>query len=644
MKKNLVLILIFNLLFLNLALADSSGPNSPGASVNDSSFGSVAWTNADFSLSSDNSNASISISPAAGSQYLKATNFGFSIPANSEIQGIIVEIEKKELAASDNITDARVRIIKGGSIGTTDKASGIEWGTTDAYTTYGNATDLWGEIWNASDINSPNFGAVIAAGTSAPTGSVFVDHIRITVHYTSSGGSGGEGGSSNIPSPSEKTSVTRISTTNTDGYDVVKTIKTGDINLYIPESSVLKDVTSHLKNDLFIKIDSSYISLINADTTKLNWANDLYIKDSEGYTKITALHLKNAKGEYSLYDKNILIENTKLLIFADLTVDGNQLAPNGLTYSANKNKDINPFEVFNSNNLPYEFLGERGLPKTTKRNDQYLNTVNTVGQVYDQYCFQNSERCDKWLKLKEKEVIPQIINDVVADVPTVNNSSIDDAKNSLSEKLNPLTEVIARFSIRLSEGILGNFKKVIKRSTIFASFNSEKGGNEVFQSVVVGRISPKALSSKNKKYSDVRYYTDGLNTILTFKNTDDKVTGIHLSPDQVAKILSNPMKSSKETATSLSLDMLNAKKEFPLQDRDLLDRVNAVDRADSADSIVNYRLISKTGRFNAGKVSPPNPQIDILSSLSFDNSGNPVVKSKPCNSKINLSNLKKISC
>ena len=82
--------------------------------------------------------------------------------------------------------------------------------------------------------------------------------------------------------------------------------------------------------------------------------------------------------------------------------------------------------------------------------------------------------------------------------------------------------------------------------------------------------------------------------------------------------------------------------DFPLQDKDLLDRVSAIDRANSSGSTINYKLIGR--RFNIGKINPVNPEISILSSLSFNASGNPIIKNRPCLSKIDLANLKKISC
>jgi hypothetical protein len=94
----------------------------------------------------------------------------------------VVEIERKESGAGA-ASDSRVRIVKGGTIGSTDKASGSEWPTTDTYATYGADDDLWGETWTVSDINSSGFGVAISARGLASGGTASIDHIRITVYY-----------------------------------------------------------------------------------------------------------------------------------------------------------------------------------------------------------------------------------------------------------------------------------------------------------------------------------------------------------------------------------------------------------------------------------------------------------------------------
>jgi hypothetical protein len=166
--------------------ATTSGPNNPATTSDDNSVGTITWTTTGNIVSSDNNYATASLNDNIISHYLKATNFVFTIPSGSTINGITVDIEKKAGTAS-RIRDYRVRIIKGGLIGATDKSNSNWWGNTDTYTTYGSSSDLWGESWTYSDINNSNFGVAISAYKNSTAGNAIVasiDHIRITISYT----------------------------------------------------------------------------------------------------------------------------------------------------------------------------------------------------------------------------------------------------------------------------------------------------------------------------------------------------------------------------------------------------------------------------------------------------------------------------
>ncbi|MCE7996269.1 MAG: T9SS type A sorting domain-containing protein [Roseivirga sp.] len=164
----------------------TEGPLSGSTSSNVSLTGSSAsWSNTANALSSDNSYASSSLSSNGDfTDYLQITNFGFNISASNTIVGIEVEIEK----FGDKVKDNQVRIVKGGSISTTDQSDNANWPNTDpnSYTLYGANNDLWGETWLPTDINASDFGIAISArrvggggGSAVPN----IDHIRITVYF-----------------------------------------------------------------------------------------------------------------------------------------------------------------------------------------------------------------------------------------------------------------------------------------------------------------------------------------------------------------------------------------------------------------------------------------------------------------------------
>lgn len=186
---------LFFLIFSShiLHAQSSQGPLSGGTFTNVAIAGSSsAITNLPESQNSDNVYSENSSSLTANDQYtdyIQITNFAFSIPADATINGIKMEIERWN-AGDKNTKDYRVRIVKGGTIGATDKSAAANWSTSDpnSYTTYGGNSDLWGEVWTADDINNANFGVAISAkrtGGGGGSADPRIDHVRITVYFTS---------------------------------------------------------------------------------------------------------------------------------------------------------------------------------------------------------------------------------------------------------------------------------------------------------------------------------------------------------------------------------------------------------------------------------------------------------------------------
>lgn len=161
------------------------GPNSGQTFASDNTLGAVAIASPSNAALSDNSYATSVLLLSQISNYLKATNFGFTIPLDASISGILVEVERSSTALSAVIDNA-VRIVKGGVIGNTDKSLAPTWPTSDAYASYGGSADLWGETWTPADINLSTFGVAISAIASLLAATAQIDHVRITVYYTGS--------------------------------------------------------------------------------------------------------------------------------------------------------------------------------------------------------------------------------------------------------------------------------------------------------------------------------------------------------------------------------------------------------------------------------------------------------------------------
>lgn len=162
----------------------SSGPLSPGTMADDATVGTVAWASPDSAKVSDDNDAGPgAIGNGVASHYLKATNFGFSIPSGATITGVLAEVEGKTVIGS--IVENSVKLVKGGTISGNDKSTGASPAGADAYVSYGGSSDLWGVSLTPDDINSSGFGVAYSTIGAAPAGGIStVDHIRITVYYT----------------------------------------------------------------------------------------------------------------------------------------------------------------------------------------------------------------------------------------------------------------------------------------------------------------------------------------------------------------------------------------------------------------------------------------------------------------------------
>jgi hypothetical protein len=188
--------------FIERVFAADTGATSPDTMATSSAVGTVTWNNINNAKVKDNTYTDAT-SKTFISYYLKASNFGFSIPSGATINGIIAEIKKCEDRTYGTAQDEYIYIIKSdATLGTENKADTtnywINTGCTidNPYTSYGANNDLWSESWSDTDINDSDFGIAISADVkfSGEIGSAEgkIDHIRITVYYTEGGGGAAE--------------------------------------------------------------------------------------------------------------------------------------------------------------------------------------------------------------------------------------------------------------------------------------------------------------------------------------------------------------------------------------------------------------------------------------------------------------------
>ena len=171
----------------------ASGPRDAGTGENITGVGTVAWTNPGNLTTAGTPFAggmSVGSGGTVTTNYLRATNYGFSIPSNATITGITLVINRSSSGtATPYLRDNEVKLVKGGVIQTSNKAlTTTDWSNNNVMgtATYGGSSDLWGTTWTPAQINATNFGAVLSA-RNASTGNnrtANVDYMRVTVTYS----------------------------------------------------------------------------------------------------------------------------------------------------------------------------------------------------------------------------------------------------------------------------------------------------------------------------------------------------------------------------------------------------------------------------------------------------------------------------
>jgi hypothetical protein len=163
------------------------GPNAPGLCANDTSVGTVTWSNPNNARVLDGVYAQANgMGAGAISYYLGGEVFGFSLPINAVPIGIQVDLYCMGTGTT-TINDSSVSLVLGGSPAGSDKASATAWPVFPVIgtRTYGGAADLWGLSPTYSDINDAGFGIFISAqNAGASMGTAYVDFVSITVTYS----------------------------------------------------------------------------------------------------------------------------------------------------------------------------------------------------------------------------------------------------------------------------------------------------------------------------------------------------------------------------------------------------------------------------------------------------------------------------
>ena len=158
-----------------------SQTKSPGSTKTVPKDNIYSWSNTDNIKVSDNAYATAYAVADYPSDWLVAYNFGFTIPTDAYITGVLVEIERH--ANNVYCHDQYLYLYNNGNIGSS-RASSCSWPTSDAYASYGGATDQWGASLTPSIVNGADFGVALSVLADDSDRIFYVDHIRITVYYS----------------------------------------------------------------------------------------------------------------------------------------------------------------------------------------------------------------------------------------------------------------------------------------------------------------------------------------------------------------------------------------------------------------------------------------------------------------------------
>jgi len=187
---SLIVALTINFLLSFVVYADSSDPNNPSIAVDDADIGTKSWNDPENVTSSDDLKAAVRVDDFKISHYIKATDFGFAIPGDAVIEGVVVDVERRVSSTRGGsvVEDASVKLVKDGIISGESRDTDTAYTISDTFESHGGSLDLWGLELTPDDVNADDFGVAFAVTKSndGTTGDreARIDNIRITIHYS----------------------------------------------------------------------------------------------------------------------------------------------------------------------------------------------------------------------------------------------------------------------------------------------------------------------------------------------------------------------------------------------------------------------------------------------------------------------------
>jgi len=166
----------------------NTGATLPSLGSTEDRDGKVAWTDP-TNIQAEAGYTYSGILASTYSDWLRASDFGFTIPSTATIDGIKVEIYRAG-SYTNKLKDSSLRLVdaSGTNVGD-DKASASYWLTAPTTVAYGSDGDTWGASPTPAMVNDSDFGIRLsAANVDTENRVALVYWVKITVYYTEAGG------------------------------------------------------------------------------------------------------------------------------------------------------------------------------------------------------------------------------------------------------------------------------------------------------------------------------------------------------------------------------------------------------------------------------------------------------------------------
>jgi hypothetical protein len=141
--------------------------------------GGNSWTNPNNARYADGSDA-YSTYYAGNTDKLQLWNYGFNIPSDAVITGIVAKIRKWFYGSNSGLSVYLEPDVNGNWY---NYGKGTNWGTSWNVSTLGGSSDKWGRNWTPAEINAGNFGVGIHGWSMQSGYSGHVDYCYLTAYW-----------------------------------------------------------------------------------------------------------------------------------------------------------------------------------------------------------------------------------------------------------------------------------------------------------------------------------------------------------------------------------------------------------------------------------------------------------------------------